>query len=229
MAPGRAIRPGATLSGPMTPEPTDARLRVDDFDYDLPATAIAQVADRATRRRPAAGARPRRIGTRPTRALASHLSRGGGAAASGRPAGGQRLARHPGPAAGDPRRRRAGGDPSPAPDAGRRDRWEALVRPSRRIAPAERLILRSGDRVEVGERLGDGTRAVRFDRDPYAVMADAGETPLPPTSTIAPPRRIATRRSMPGHPARRLRRPPASTSPRTCSDRWKRRACVGPP
>ena len=59
-------------------------------------------------------------------------------------------------------------------------RWEALVRPSRRIRPGEALLLRGGDRVEVGESLGDGTRAVRFDRDPYLVMADAGEMPLPP-------------------------------------------------
>ena len=34
--------------------------------------------------------------------------------------------------------------------------------------------------LTVGERLGDGTRVVRFPRDPLAVMADAGETPLPP-------------------------------------------------
>ena len=60
------------------------------------------------------------------------------------------------------------------------DRWEALVRPSRRIRVGESLTLRTGDGVEVGERLADGTRAVRFDRDPPAVMAEAGETPLPP-------------------------------------------------
>jgi S-adenosylmethionine:tRNA ribosyltransferase-isomerase len=34
--------------------------------------------------------------------------------------------------------------------------------------------------VEVGERLGDGSRAVRFERDAHAVMAAAGEMPLPP-------------------------------------------------
>lgn len=59
-------------------------------------------------------------------------------------------------------------------------RWEALVRPSRRIAIGDRLTLRSGDLAEVGERLGDGTRAVRFFRDPLAVMHAAGEMPLPP-------------------------------------------------
>jgi S-adenosylmethionine:tRNA ribosyltransferase-isomerase len=42
------------------------------------------------------------------------------------------------------------------------------------------VTLRSGDRVEVGERLGDGSRAVRFAGDPHAIMAAAGEMPLPP-------------------------------------------------
>jgi S-adenosylmethionine:tRNA ribosyltransferase-isomerase len=42
------------------------------------------------------------------------------------------------------------------------------------------LTLASGEQVEVLARLDDGTRAVRFDRDPYLVMADAGEMPLPP-------------------------------------------------
>ena len=59
-------------------------------------------------------------------------------------------------------------------------RWEALVRPSRRLAVGSFVTLRSGDRIEVGERLTDGTRIVRFERDAHAVMADAGEMPLPP-------------------------------------------------
>jgi S-adenosylmethionine:tRNA ribosyltransferase-isomerase len=32
----------------------------------------------------------------------------------------------------------------------------------------------------VGEGLDNGTRAIRFGRDPFLVMAEAGETPLPP-------------------------------------------------
>ena len=59
-------------------------------------------------------------------------------------------------------------------------RWEALVRPSRRLAVGAELTLGTGDRIEVGERLDDGTRAVQFSRDPDAVMAEAGESPLPP-------------------------------------------------
>jgi S-adenosylmethionine:tRNA ribosyltransferase-isomerase len=60
------------------------------------------------------------------------------------------------------------------------ERWEALVRPSRRLAVGARLTLRNGRQVEVGERLGDGTRAIRFDGDAQAIMASAGEMPLPP-------------------------------------------------
>jgi S-adenosylmethionine:tRNA ribosyltransferase-isomerase len=59
-------------------------------------------------------------------------------------------------------------------------RWEALTRPSRKVRVGEVLELRNGDTVEVGEHLADGMRAVRFDGDPHAVMAAAGEMPLPP-------------------------------------------------
>jgi S-adenosylmethionine:tRNA ribosyltransferase-isomerase len=60
------------------------------------------------------------------------------------------------------------------------DRWEALVKPSRRIGVGVSITLRGGGRIEVGERLGDGTRAVRFDGDPHRIMESAGEMPLPP-------------------------------------------------
>ena len=59
--------------------------------------------------------------------------------------------------------------------------WEALVKPSRRLAPG--TVLRAGDdlSVEVGERLPEGRRAVRLDTaDPMAAMAAHGEPPLPP-------------------------------------------------
>ncbi|MGI8998679.1 MAG: tRNA preQ1(34) S-adenosylmethionine ribosyltransferase-isomerase QueA [Candidatus Limnocylindria bacterium] len=59
-------------------------------------------------------------------------------------------------------------------------RWEALVRPSRRIRDGDRLTLRTGETIAVGEPSGDGTRVIRFDGDPGAVMAAAGEMPLPP-------------------------------------------------
>jgi S-adenosylmethionine:tRNA ribosyltransferase-isomerase len=180
MAPGRRFRPGATLSGPMTdPDPTQ-RLRVDDFAYELPASAIAQVP-----------VEPRDA----ARLLVMERA----ASVPGHPALSHRVFSEVGEQLrpGDllvvndsrviPARlpaTRAGGRPAEVlmlralPEEP--DRWEALVRPSRRIGPGEFLLLASGDRVEVGERLGEGTRAVRFERDPLAVMAAAGETPLPP-------------------------------------------------
>lgn len=164
----------------MTPEPPDARLRVDDFDYELPPTAIAQVPVE-----PRDAARLLvldRAGSEPGHPNISHrvfhevgeLLRAGDLLVvndsrviparlpATRPGGGSAeiLLLHAIP-----------NEP---------DRWEALVRPSRRIRPGGTLLLGNGDRVEVGEGLGDGTRAVRFDRDPHLVMSEAGETPLPP-------------------------------------------------
>ena len=180
MAPGRAPRPGATLSGPMTPPTREDRLRVDDFDYALPATAIAQVPaeprdaarllvlDRAasTAGRPKLAHRAfREVGEllQPGDLLVVNDSRVIPARLPAtRPGGGSAeiLLLHP-----DER-----GDGS----------WQALIRPSRRIPRGSWLTLRSGDRVEIGSALPGGLRSVRFDRDPAAVMAEAGETPLPP-------------------------------------------------
>jgi S-adenosylmethionine:tRNA ribosyltransferase-isomerase len=164
----------------MTPEPPQARLRVDDFDYELPEKAIAQVPVEP-------------------RDSARLLVLDRAASAAGQPAmshaafsGVGKLLR-PGDllVVNDSRvipARLSATRPDgasaeilllrPIPDES--DRWEALVRPSRRVRPGGILVLRSGERVEVGEGLGDGTRAVRFDRDPLRVMAEAGETPLPP-------------------------------------------------
>jgi S-adenosylmethionine:tRNA ribosyltransferase-isomerase len=180
MAPGPAVRPGATLSGLMTPEQPDERLRVDDFEYDLPPEAIAQVPieprdaarllvlDRARSRSERAAVAHHRFAElgdllRPGDLLVVNDSRVIPA----------RL----------PAKRDGGGEAEllmlrPTDDGS--GRWEALVRPSRKVAVGAVLTLASGDRVEVGERLAAGTRAVRFDRDPLAVMAMAGETPLPP-------------------------------------------------
>jgi S-adenosylmethionine:tRNA ribosyltransferase-isomerase len=153
---------------------TRPRLRVDDFDYDLPDGAIAQipaeprdasrllVLDRATGR--IDHARFRDVGrwlspgdllvVNDSRVLPARLvgMRDSGGAA-------EILVLRP---LDDPLR------------------WEALVRPSRRLRAGSVVTLRSGDCVEVGERLADDTRAVRFERDPHEVMAAAGEMPLPP-------------------------------------------------
>lgn len=154
------------------------RLRVDDFDYALPDGAIAQTPSE-----------PRDA----SRLLV--LDRA--ASSAGRPALRHRVFAEIGDElrSGDllvvndsrvmparlPATRAGGGRAEvlllrPLDDG----RWEALVRPSRRVPIGGRLALRTGDSIEVGERLGDGTRAVRFDRDPSDVMRDAGELPLPP-------------------------------------------------
>ena len=180
MAPGRATRPGATLSGPMTARQPGPRLRVDDFDYALPVEAIAQVPveprdaarllvlDRAASRPGHPEIRHRafhqvRELLRPGDLLVVNDSRVIPA----------RL----------PATRAGGGSaeilllrPSVVGDGA----WEALVRPSRRIAVGSRVTLRSCDQAEVGSALPGGVREVRFDREPAEVMAAAGETPLPP-------------------------------------------------
>ncbi len=72
--------------------------------------------------------------------------------------------------------------------------WEALARPSRRLAVGATVTLRTGDRVRVGDWLTGSTRAVDFDRDPHLVMAEAGDVPLPPYihDRSSPPERYQT-------------------------------------
>ena len=165
------------------------RLRVDDFDYDLPPDAVAQmpveprdasrllVLDRSSGR--IEHARFADVGrwlepgdllvVNDSRVIPARLAgvRSGGGAA-------EILVLRP-----------LDTDP---------DRWEALVRPSRRLRVGDVVTLHSGDRIEVGEQLGDGIRAVRFEGDPNAVMAVAGEMPLPPyiRDRSAPPDRYQT-------------------------------------
>ncbi|HEY7463153.1 MAG TPA: tRNA preQ1(34) S-adenosylmethionine ribosyltransferase-isomerase QueA [Candidatus Limnocylindria bacterium] len=164
----------------MSDPPSSPRLRVGDFDYRLPESAIAQVPaeprdasrllvlDRA-RSRPGRPHLTHRI----FRELGEELRSGDLLVTNDSKVIAARL----------PARRDTGGTAEvlvlrpTAQDAGR---WEALLRPSRRIEVGDRLTLRSGDVLEVGERLGSGTRAVRFARDPLAVIAAAGEMPLPP-------------------------------------------------
>jgi S-adenosylmethionine:tRNA ribosyltransferase-isomerase len=164
----------------MTDSHASARLRVDDFDYPLPQHAIAQVPaeprdasrllvlDRAHSR----PGRPH-LRHRTFRELGNELRAGDLLVTNNSRVIAARL----------PAQRVTGGSAEvlvlrPMLDEGAR--WEALVRPSRRVAVGDFLTLRTGDRVEVGERLGAGTRAVRFFRDPLAVIEAAGEMPLPP-------------------------------------------------
>jgi len=171
-----------------------SRLRVDDFAYELPEAAIAQapaeprdsarllVLDRS-RSSPGTPA----LAHRTFRALGQELRAGDLLVVNDSRVIPARLpARRPGGGAAEVLLLR------PTDDA--TGRWEALVRPSRRLRDGVTLTLRSGDQVEVGERLGSGTRAVRFDRDPAQVMAAAGEMPLPPyiRGRSSPPERYQT-------------------------------------
>lgn len=165
------------------------RLRVDDFDYELPKGAIAQtpaeprdasrllVFERSTGA--VTHARFHEIGIWLTNRdlLVVNDSRVIPARLRGRrPGGGRAEILVLRPLIDDP------------------DRWESLVQPSRRLPPGAIVTLHGGQQVEVGERLPDGTRAVRFDGDPHAIMAAAGEMPLPPYihDRSAPPERYQT-------------------------------------
>jgi len=61
------------------------------------------------------------------------------------------------------------------------DRWEALLRPSARIRPEERLELGDGGGAIPEERRGEGRWSVRFDPPLGLERLDGiGEMPLPP-------------------------------------------------
>ena len=66
-------------------------------------------------------------------------------------------------------------------------RWEAMVRPARKLNPGERLVTAAGvELVEIGGRSEAGdTMAVEIlgDADPMAILAEHGEMPLPPYIT----------------------------------------------
>ena len=186
MRPAGPIRPGATVSGV-----NEHRLRVDDFDYELPPEAIAQtpaeprdssrllVLDRATGRDRARALRDVGRWLDPGDLLVVNDSRV--------------LPPDCGPAC----RRRIGRGARPATARDDPARWEALVRPSRRLAVGTvRSRCRSGDRVEVGERL-----AGRHPRGPASTQTARGHgrrrrdaaAALHPRPLVA--RRSATRRS----------------------------------
>ena len=155
---------------------SEPRLRVDDFDYELPADSIAQVPAEprdSSRLLVLDRSRPEALEHARFRDIGRRLGAGDVLVVNDSRVIPARL----------PGQRPGGGAAEivvlrPIDDGS--GRWEALVRPSRRLAAGSVVTLRSGDRVEVGERLADGVRAVRFARDPHAVMRVAGEMPLPP-------------------------------------------------
>lgn len=166
------------------------RLRVDDFDYELPAETIAQTPAEprdASRLLILDRSRPGEFEHASFRDLGRFLHRDDLLVVNDSRVIPARLAGH----------RHGGGVAEvlmlrPLDDG--TDRWEALVRPSRRLPAGSTVTLRGGHRVEVGERVSDGTRAVAFDGDAHAVMAEAGEMPLPPyiRDRSSPPDRYQT-------------------------------------
>jgi S-adenosylmethionine:tRNA ribosyltransferase-isomerase len=166
------------------------RLKVDDFDYELPSEAIAQVPAEprdASRLLVLDRSRPDRLGRATFRDIGSWLRQHDLLVVNDSRVIPARL-----------RGRRATGGAVELlmlrPVADDPSCWEALVRPSRRLPSGSPVLLDSGDRVEVGEHLGEGTRAVRFASDPHRVMSAAGEMPLPPyiTDRSAPAERYQT-------------------------------------
>ena len=73
--------------------------------------------------------------------------------------------------------------------------WDALVRPSRRVAPGTRLCAGPDLTVVVGEVVGDGRRRVEVETaDLHAALDRHGEVPLPPYihDPLADPERYQT-------------------------------------
>jgi S-adenosylmethionine:tRNA ribosyltransferase-isomerase len=175
-------------------DPAPLRLRVDDFDYELPPGAIAQIPAE-----PRDASRLLVLDRRRSRPGRPHLTYRTFAQLGAELRDGDLLVTNDSKviAARLPAQRVTGGTAEVLvlrPMADDTGRWEALVRPSRRVADGDRLTLRTGDALEVGERLGDGTRAVRFFRDALAVIDGAGDMPLPPyiRDRSSPPERYQT-------------------------------------
>jgi len=168
------------------------RLRVDDFDYELPVAAVAQIPaePRDTSRllvldRPASRPGEPALTEGTFTDTGRWLERGDLLVVNDSRVLRARL-----------RGRRSGGGAAevlllrPMPDG----RWEALVRPSGRLRDGTIVQLATGDELVVEERLGEGTRAVRLPRAADTVMTEAGEMPLPPyiTAREAPDERYQT-------------------------------------
>jgi S-adenosylmethionine:tRNA ribosyltransferase-isomerase len=67
-----------------------------------------------------------------------------------------------------------------------RDHYEALVRPSKRLAPGTRVTFGPELTVEIGDDLGQGRRMVRVESpDLFAALETHGELPLPPYITAS--------------------------------------------
>jgi len=166
----------------------------DDFHYELPASAVAQIPldDRASAR--LLDAIGGSVVHRTVRDLPSILSSGDVLVVNDTRVLPARLRL----------RRPTGGAAEilllrPAEEGATRfvATWEALVRPSRKLTPGVVLTVADDLVIEVGDDLGEGLRRVTLrtqDGDLMAALDRYGEVPLPPylTSGLADPERYQT-------------------------------------
>ena len=82
------------------------------------------------------------------------------------------------------------------PAADNTSNWTALVRPGRKLPEGTVVTVGNGVDITVGKRVEDGLRYIEFPQgaDPFAVIHEFGETPLPHyiTNTHADPERYQT-------------------------------------
>lgn len=108
--------------------------------------------------------------------------------------------------------------------------WLAMVHPGGKLKPGRRIRIGADVTVEILDARGGGLRRVGFvgPLDATAAMAKYGAVPLPPTSAEPLDRATAsaTRRFTPPTTAVSPRRPPGSTSRRTC---WRTSSAAARP
>jgi len=165
--------------------PADRSARADDFEYDLPEEAVAQhpIEPRDRARLLVAGDGSAPVAHRTVAELDRLLEPGDLLVVNDTRVLAARLLVT----------KSTGGraevlllEPTPTPD-----RWQALVRPGRRLPPGTVLYLDDRPMVTVGEEVGDGRRVVEVAPD---AMDRAGQVPLPPyiTAPLADPERYQT-------------------------------------
>ena len=189
-----------------------AAVRLEEFDYELPADRIAQV---PIEPRDAARLLVDRGTAPPDHRTVAELPSCCGPATCRRQQHGVIPARLG-------LRRATGGAAEVLllePLSADRAAWEALVRPARRLragevlhAPDGRAVLTIGGRTESGE-----TFRVELHEDRLAELDELGEMPLPPYIPRGSTGPSATRRCTPPSRVRPPRRRPACTSHRSCS------------
>jgi S-adenosylmethionine:tRNA ribosyltransferase-isomerase len=158
-------------------------LRTDDFDYQLPAAAIAQrpaVPRESARLLDCRGLEDRRFFELPRM-----LDEGDLVVLNTTKVRAARLR--------GTKQDTGGGVEVLLLGEGVRGEWEVLIRPSRRVRPGARLLFGPAS-ATVLERPVSGRATLRFDVDVEALAAEIGEVPLPPyiTAPLADPSEYQT-------------------------------------